>query len=41
MAAVGDTAVNDALPDVRLDCVCTNVLPVLQVEVADEYSFAV
>ena len=38
---VGLTELNDALPLVKEDKVCTNVDPVLQVEVVDEYSFAV
>lgn len=37
----GVTAVNVAVPDVNEDCVWTNVDPVLQVEVVDEYSLAV
>ncbi len=32
----GDTELNEALPDERLDRVWTNVEPELQVEVADE-----
>ena len=38
---VGDTELNDALPLVKEDKVWTKVDPVLQVEVVDEYSFAV
>ena len=38
---VGDTAVNDALPLVKEDKVWTKVDPELQLEVDDEYSFAV
>ena len=41
MVEVGDTAVNDALPLVKEDSVWTNVDPELQLEVDDEYSFAV
>ena len=41
MVEVGVTAVNDALPLVKEDNVWTNVEPVLQVDVDDEYNFAV
>ena len=41
MVEVGATELNDALPDVKEDMVWTNVDPVLQVDVVDEYSFAV
>ena len=38
---VGDTELNDALPLVKEDNVWTKVDPELQLEVEDEYSFAV
>ena len=41
VSAAGLTTVNVALPDVKDDRVWTRELPVLQVEVVDEYSFAV
>ena len=41
MIAMGDTAVKIAFAEDSEDNVWTNVLPVLQVEVADEYNFAV
>ena len=41
MVEVGLTELNVALPLVRLDKVWTRVDPVLQVEVVDEYNFAV
>ena len=41
MVEVGLTELNDALPLVKEDMVWTKVDPVLQVEVVDEYSFAV
>ena len=41
MVEVGLTELNDALPLVKEDKVWTRLEPVLQVEVVDEYSFAV
>ena len=41
MVEVGLTVLNVTFPEIRLDCVWTNVLPVLHVLVEDEYSLAV
>ena len=41
MVEVGLAELNDALPLVRLDRVWTKVDPVLQVDVVEEYNFAV
>ena len=41
MVEVGLTELNDALPLVKEHSVWTNVDPELQLEVEDEYSFAV